>query len=240
LPPFRARGLYNIVAEKGARPATSPASSPESPELVPERLPERIEAEFIASAATLAQCPRDELPEVAVAGRSNAGKSSVLNRITGNRRLARTSKTPGRTQLLNFFMTRPGGRLVDLPGYGFAKASRGKRQTWQEHVEDYLSRRDNLIGMLLVMDIRHPFQPFDTQLIEWANQSQLALRILLNKADKLRRGARVQALRAAEQRVSTSSGSLDSEAATVQLFSATSGLGKDQAIEWLTKRLTYP
>ena len=217
------------MVEKGARPANSPPPSPESPV-------ERIEAEFIASAADLTQCPRDELPEVAVAGRSNAGKSSVLNRITGNRRLARTSKTPGRTQLLNFFMTRPGGRLVDLPGYGFAKASRAKRQTWQQHVEDYLSRRDNLIGMLLVMDIRHPFQPFDEQLIEWAHQSELALHILLNKADKLKHGARVQALRSAEQRL----GSSPAAAATVQLFSATDGTGKAQTIEWLTQRLTFP
>jgi GTP-binding protein len=222
------------VVEKGARPGFSQ-------ELSPRRIPERIEAEFITSAASLAQCPRDELPEVAVAGRSNAGKSSVLNRITGNRRLARTSKTPGRTQLLNFFMTRPGGRLVDLPGYGFAKASRNKRQTWQEHVEDYLSRRDNLIGMLLVMDIRHPFQPFDEQLIEWAGQSRLALHILLNKADKLKHGARLRALRSAEQQLGASpgsSGSLGSDGATVQLFSASSGLGKEQAIEWLTMRLT--
>ena len=187
------------MVEKGARPDFS--------RLSPRRIPERIEAEFVTSAASLAQCPRDELPEVAVAGRSNAGKSSVLNRITGNRRLARTSKTPGRTQLLNFFTTRPGGRLVDLPGYGFAKASRDKRQTWQKHVEDYLSHRDNLIGMLLVMDIRHPFQPFDEQLIEWARESQLALHILLNKADKLKHGARVRALHAAEQRLNASPGS---------------------------------
>ncbi len=221
------------MVEKGARPDVPQ-------ELSPRRIPERIEAEFITSAASLSQCPRDELPEVAVAGRSNAGKSSVLNRITGNRRLARTSKTPGRTQLLNFFATRPGGRLVDLPGYGFAKVSRDKRQTWQQHVEDYLSRRDNLIGMLLVMDIRHPFQPFDQQLIGWAGQSQLALHILLNKADKLKYGARVRALRAAEQRLAASSGAPGSEGATVQVFSASNGLGNEQAIEWLTKRLTLP
>ena len=222
------------MVEKGARPYVSQ-------ELSPRRIPERIEAEFVTSAAGLAQCPRDELPEVAVAGRSNAGKSSVLNRITGNRRLARTSKTPGRTQLLNFFTTRPGGRLVDLPGYGFARASRDKRQAWQGHVEDYLSHRDNLIGMLLVMDIRHPFQPFDEQLIEWARQSQLALHILLNKADKLKHGARLRTLRAAEQRLRASpglSGSPDSDGATVQLFSASNGLGREQAIEWLTRRLT--
>ena len=216
------------MVEKGVRPANSP-----------KPIAERIEAEFIASAANLAQCPRDELPEVAVAGRSNAGKSSVLNRITGNRRLARTSKTPGRTQLLNFFMTRPGGRLVDLPGYGFAKASRQKRQTWQEHVEDYLSRRDNLVGMLLVMDVRHPFQPFDEQLIEWASQSELALHILLNKADKLKHGARVQALRSAEQHLGGTPHSHHS-ATTVQLFSATNGTGNAQAIAWLTERLSFP
>jgi GTP-binding protein len=244
LPPFRARGLYNIVVEKGARPANSSPNSAPNARKAPA---ERIEAEFITSAANLTQCPRDELPEVAVAGRSNAGKSSVLNQITGNRRLARTSKTPGRTQLINFFLTRPGGRLVDLPGYGFAKASQAKRQTWQQHVEDYLSRRDNLTGMLLVMDIRHPFQPFDEQLIEWAHQSELALHILLNKADKLKRGARVQALRAAEQRLggpphSVGSGAnpVASAAATVQLFSATDGTGKAQTIEWLTQRLTFP
>lgn len=191
---------------------------------------DRIEAAFLTSAATLAQAPRDDVPEVAVAGRSNAGKSSVLNRLTGNRQLARTSKTPGRTQLINFFSTHLGGRLVDLPGYGFAKASKDKRRLWQQHVEDYLSRRDNLVALLLVMDVRRPFQPFDTQLIEWARQSELPLRALLNKSDKLKHGARVNALRDAERR-------LPEDRATAQLFSATTGLGVTELIAWLESYL---
>lgn len=195
--------------------------------------PERIDATFLTSAPTLAECPTDELPEVALAGRSNAGKSSVLNAVTGNRRLARTSKTPGRTQLLNFFSTPLGGRLVDLPGYGYARTSKAAQRGWQNHVEQYLSERENLVAVVLVMDIRHPFEPFDTQLIEWARRAEIPLHLLLNKADKLRHGARLTAERLARA-------NLPSDAFSIQLFSATTSIGRAPLIERLTRWLTMP
>ena len=148
-------------------------------------LPERLEATFLKSAPNLSQCPRDNAAEVAFAGRSNAGKSSVLNAITGNKRMAKVSKTPGRTQLLNLFDLNRGGRLVDLPGYGYAKAGKSAQASWQQSVNDYLSRRDNLVGVVLVTDIRHPGQPYDQELIDWSEASELTLHVLLNKADKL-------------------------------------------------------
>jgi len=193
--------------------------------------PDRINATFLKSAPTLAECPQDHLPEVAIAGRSNAGKSSVLNQITGNRRMARTSKTPGRTQLLNFFSTPQGGRLVDLPGYGYAKAAKAQQQAWRTHVEHYLSHRENLVAVVLVMDIRHPFEPFDRFIVDWARAAHLPLHVLLNKADKLRHGARANALRAASRL-------LPQGPFSIQLFSAESGLGREELIDRLCAWLT--
>lgn len=168
--------------------------------------------------------PEENGPEVAIAGRSNAGKSSFLNRIAGHRQLARVSKTPGRTQLLNFFEVRGGGRLVDLPGYGYAKATKNAQAKWQQSVNSYLSYRDCLAGVVLVMDIRHPFQPFDQELMNWSAASQLPLHILLNKADKLKSGARSQALLQAQKRLA------NADTVTVQCYSALTGLGQLLAI----------
>ena len=193
----------------------------------------RLAAEFLKSAAKLSQCPPETGPEIAFAGRSNAGKSSVLNRLTGNRRTAKVSKQPGRTQLLNFFDV-PGtqGRLVDLPGYGYAQAGKSAQAAWQQTVNDYLNNRDALAGIVLVMDIRHPLQPFDIELIEWADPSELPLRILLNKADKLKRGAQGKVLQQVRNAV-------DGAALTsVQVFSAASGQGLPELVatlsEWLS------
>ncbi len=195
--------------------------------------PDRIVAHFSTSAPTLRECPSSDVPEVAVAGRSNSGKSSVLNQLTRNRQLARTSKTPGRTQLLNFFDTDLGGRLVDLPGYGYARVAKSQKHVWENNVEDYLARRENLVGVVLVMDIRHPFEPFDSMMVSWAAETRLPLHVLLNKADKLKHGARTLALRGAQQR-------LESPQFSVQLFSAQSGLGRELAIEKLSEWLTHP
>ncbi len=208
-------GLYTIVAEN-------------------DLAPDRIQAEFLTSAPRLADCPPPDRPEVAFAGRSNAGKSSVLNQLTRNKTLARTSKTPGRTQLLNFFRTDAGGLLVDLPGYGYAKAAKTQKQQWQAHLEDYLARRLSLVGLVLVMDIRHPFQAFDLQMIEWAKRSNLSLHLLLNKADKLKYGAQVQALREAQKRIATHPN------CSVQLFSASSGQGREECIALLYQWLQAP
>lgn len=148
------------------------------------------QAVFAKSAPTLASCPPDQGSEVAFAGRSNAGKSSAINTLTGNRKLARTSKTPGRTQLINFFDLGEERRLVDLPGYGYAKVSRGMKEQWQKHLFDYLQRRESLRGLVLLMDIRHPLQELDTELLNWAIGVEMPVHILLTKSDKLKSGQR--------------------------------------------------
>jgi len=183
-----------------------------------------IEASFERSAKGPGDSPADRGREVAFAGRSNAGKSSVLNRITGQRSLARTSKTPGRTQLLNYFRINADACLVDLPGYGYAKTDRGTRDAWQREVEGYLSSRSALIGVVLVMDIRHPFQPFDEQMIAWARASDMPLLLLLNKADKLGFGAASTALQQARQHLK------DTPQVHPLLFSALRGQGCEEAL----------
>lgn len=151
------------------------------------------QASFMISAAKVDQCPPDEGMEVAFAGRSNAGKSSALNTLT-HANLARTSKTPGRTQLLNFFVLDEQRRLVDLPGYGYAKVPIPLKQHWQRHLEAYLGSRESLVGVFLMMDIRHPLTEFDRMMLDWASASQMPLHILLTKADKLAFGAAKNAL----------------------------------------------
>ena len=144
---------------------------------------------FVTSAATLKDCPEQSLTEVAFAGRSNAGKSSAINTLCNQSRLARISKTPGRTQLINFFVVEYGKYLVDLPGYGFAKVPLEVKNKWQFELEQYLRKREALCGLVLLSDIRHPLKEFDRMMINWAVQSQLPLHLLLTKADKLKRGA---------------------------------------------------
>ena len=197
-------------------------------------LPERLDATFLTSAPDLRRCPPADTAEVAFAGRSNAGKSSVLNQLTGNRRTAKVSKTPGRTQLLNFFSVRQKGRLVDLPGYGYAKATLNAQQQWQKAVNHYLSYRDSLVGLVLVMDIRHPNQPFDKDLLSWAQESGLPIHILLNKADKLGRNAQQKALSQLQRAYA------DHPTASMQCFSAAKGSGKEQLMELLLQWLATP
>jgi GTP-binding protein len=167
--------------------------SDHSPETPPATINFQI-ARFETSAARLQECPTDSAVEVAFAGRSNAGKSSAINAITGQNRLARISKTPGRTQLINFFALNPGSYLVDLPGYGYAKVPLSVKEKWQKELEAYLRRRQQLAGLVLLSDIRHPLKDFDRMMIEWASQSELPLLLLLTKADKLKRGAASNAL----------------------------------------------
>lgn len=152
-------------------------------------------ARFLTSASRLSECPPDDGHEVAFAGRSNAGKSSAINTLTGHGKLARTSKTPGRTRLINFFsLNQPGRRLVDLPGYGYAKVSRDMQEEWQKHLAHYLEARTSLRGLVLLMDIRNPLTDFDTMMLEWARRGQLPVMILLTKADKLSFGPAKQVL----------------------------------------------
>ncbi|HEX7029375.1 MAG TPA: ribosome biogenesis GTP-binding protein YihA/YsxC [Gammaproteobacteria bacterium] len=182
-------------------------------------MPDFRQTTFLTSAADAGGFPEPAGPEVAFAGRSNAGKSSALNAITGLKGLARTSKTPGRTQLINFFDA-PGGRLVDLPGYGFAKVPESVKARWRQLMEAYLNGREALAGVVLVMDIRHPLKPFDEQMLAWAAHAELPVHVLLTKADKLTRNHQNQALAKVRRAL---------PAASIQLFSATSGQGVEDA-----------
>ena len=146
-------------------------------------------AAFLTAAARLDQLPPDEGREVAFAGRSNAGKSSAINALCHQRALARTSKTPGRTQQLVFFGLDESRRLVDLPGYGYARVSESVKLQWQGVMSEYLQSRGSLAGLVVVMDVRHPLTPFDQQMLAWSREAEIHLLLLLTKSDKLKRGA---------------------------------------------------
>ncbi|MBA2657402.1 MAG: YihA family ribosome biogenesis GTP-binding protein [Tatlockia sp.] len=144
-------------------------------------------ATFLKSAARVDQLPSDEGFEVAFAGRSNAGKSSALNCLTLNKQLARTSKTPGRTQLINLFSLDDSRRLIDLPGYGYAKVAKQIKEDWQKNLAHYLEVRQCLKGLILLMDCRHPLKELDQMMVSWCLDRELPVHILLTKADKLSR-----------------------------------------------------
>ncbi|MGM1050841.1 MAG: ribosome biogenesis GTP-binding protein YihA/YsxC [Pseudomonadota bacterium] len=183
-------------------------------------------AQFLTSAPTLAQCPPDSGAEVAFAGRSNAGKSSAINTLTRQKALARISKTPGRTQLINFFTLGDDTerRLVDLPGYGFAKVPEQVKLEWQRHLSDYLQRRASLRGLVLVMDVRHPLTEFDQTLLGWADDKSMRVHILLTKADKLKRGPAASALQQVRSRLREWE-----DLVSIQLFSSLKGQGIEEA-----------
>ncbi|WP_316367435.1 ribosome biogenesis GTP-binding protein YihA/YsxC [Candidatus Thiodiazotropha sp. CDECU1] len=179
-------------------------------------------AEFLKSAASLSLAPPDSGFEVAFAGRSNAGKSSALNTLCNQKSLARTSKTPGRTQLLNFFSLDGERRLVDLPGYGYAKVAESIKRKWQETLADYIEQRQCLLGLVLLMDIRHPLTDFDLQMLQWNTHHGLPTHILLTKADKLKTGAAKNTLLKVQKSLS------DRPEITVQRFSALKKQGIDE------------
>ena len=188
------------------------------------------QATFITGAHKISQLPPDEGIEVAFAGRSNSGKSSAINRICGQKSLARTSKTPGRTQQINYFALDPQRHIVDLPGYGFAKVSDRMKKHWREALRTYLQERESLRGVVLMMDIRLPLNDFDRQMIEWFQSSEMPLHILLTKSDKLSRGAAGNILQQVRQALSTEYGvERDQPWATVQLFSALKSVGVEDA-----------
>ncbi len=192
-----------------------------------EKLIDFRQAEFRTSAAKLSGCPPDVGCEVAFAGRSNAGKSSAINTLTDNKRMARTSKTPGRTQLLNFFDVGEQQRLVDLPGYGFAKVPLQVKETWQRHLGEYLRERQSLAGLILLMDCRHPLQEFDRMMLSWAEGCNMPVHILLTKADKLKKGPGNSTLLSVRKELE------QQELVSVQLFSALKRTGLDQLREKL-------
>lgn len=176
---------------------------------------------FVSSAERPEQCPPTQA-EVAFAGRSNAGKSSAINTLTRNGKLARTSRTPGRTQLINHFVVSEGHYIVDLPGYGYAQVSRGKQQAWQRSMTAYLLGRESLRGLVTVMDIRHPLQPVDWQLLDIQQQAGIGLHVLLTKADKIARSARQRAVTAVQRELEEAG-----IEATLQDFSALKREGID-------------
>lgn len=188
-------------------------------------------AGFLTSAAQSTQFPADSGAEVAFAGRSNSGKSSAINAILARRGLARSSKTPGRTRLLNFFDVAAERRIVDLPGYGFATASAAERATWAPMI-DALAARRSLRGLFLVIDSRRGVMEGDVGLLEWAEAARLSIHVLLSKSDKLKRAEARAALAAA-------SAALGSRAAA-QLFSVEDGTGLQQARDTLDRWLAVP
>lgn len=185
-------------------------------------------AKFLKSAVSLATCPLDSGVEVAFVGRSNVGKSSAINVLTRQNKLARTSKTPGRTQHINFFSLTEVSRLVDLPGYGYAKAPPQERQQWKNMIESYLSYRKSLQGLVLLMDIRHPLTELDQMLLEWCGQLNLPVHILLTKADKLAKGKAKQAFMGVEK-----SFNQFPNIKSMQLFSSLKKIGISELIQVL-------
>jgi GTP-binding protein len=191
-------------------------------------------AEFLISAPSIKQAPDDTGKEVAFAGRSNAGKSSAINTLTNNKKLARTSKTPGRTQLLNFFSLDEDCRLVDLPGYGFAKVPKAIKQKWDRNLAGYLQERQSLKGLVMLMDIRHPLQKYDWQMIRWASESEMPIHLLLTKSDKLKKGPANNTLLKVKQELAEEGLTAN---ISLQTFSSLKKEGLDELNECLEKWL---
>jgi len=181
-------------------------------------------AVFEVSVAKPADLPPSAAPEIAFAGRSNSGKSSAINTLAGHTRLAFVSKTPGRTQLINLFRLRDGAYLVDLPGYGYAAVPEAVRKQWRHLLEHYLTRRANLIGLVLIMDARHPLTELDAQMIDWFVVTNRPMHILLTKADKLSRQDATKTLGLVRDAVGAYGGQI-----TVQLFSSLKKTGVEEA-----------
>ncbi|WP_083007683.1 ribosome biogenesis GTP-binding protein YihA/YsxC [Halomonas sp. GT] len=194
-------------------------------------------ARFMISAPTLALCPDDTGAEVAFAGRSNAGKSSAINALTQQNALARTSRTPGRTQLINFFsvMNDESRRLVDLPGYGYAKVPEAVKLEWQQHLSDYLRGRFSLRGLVLLMDVRHPLTEFDQMMLNYADKREMPVHILLTKSDKLKKGPASASLQKVRSRLKEWE-----DLVSVQLFSSLKRDGVDTLSQKLDQWLHTP
>lgn len=184
---------------------------------------------FVTSAPDIRHLPSDDGVEVAFAGRSNAGKSSALNALTQQKNLARTSKTPGRTQLINLFEVEPGKRLVDLPGYGYAQVPEEMKRKWQASLSEYLQRRTSLKGLVLLMDIRHPLKDTDRQLLSWATENGLPVLVLLTKADKFNAAPRKAIVQQVRRDVLEYDGDV-----RVEAFSSLKGIGIDRLATILT------
>lgn len=191
-------------------------------------------ATYVASAHDLDQLPPDQGLEVAFAGRSNAGKSSAINTLANRNRLAFVSKTPGRTQLVNFFEVAPERFLVDLPGYGYAQVPEKERRHWRELVGGYLQSRQALRGLIAIMDIRHPLTPLDESLLEWFLPSGRPVHILLTKADKLSRQQALAQLASVRKTLAAE------KVITAQLFSSLKRTGVDEGRQVIADWLEIP
>lgn len=192
-------------------------------------------AEFLMSAPKLNLCVEDTGYEIAFAGRSNAGKSSAINALTNQKQLARASKKPGRTQMINFFsLGNPDQRLVDLPGYGYAAVPEAMKIVWQKELENYLIHRKSLQGLVLLMDIRHPLQHFDVMMLEWAYSRKLFVHVLLTKSDKMNRGPANKALLEVKQQLKKMK--LDF---SIQLFSSLNKQGLEELASIMGGRLNF-
>ncbi len=181
-------------------------------------------AEFLLSVNKWADLPADSITEVAFAGRSNAGKSSAINAITDIKTLCRTSKTPGRTQMINYFTVSEGKHLVDLPGYGYAKVPVKIKQHWQNLLERYLVERPMLKGVVMIMDVRRPLTEYDVLMLQWCQRAEMPTHILLTKADKFKRDAAQNILLKVRRTLKE-----EYPSTTVQLFSALKKTGLDEA-----------
>lgn len=192
-------------------------------------------AAFLMSAPKLSICVEDTGYEIAFAGRSNAGKSSAINALTNQKQLARASKKPGRTQMINFFsLGNPNQRLVDLPGYGYAAVPEAMKIVWQKELENYLIHRKSLQGLVLLMDIRHPLQHFDVMMLEWAYSRKLFVHVLLTKSDKMNRGPANKALLDVKQQLKKMK--LDF---SIQLFSSLNKQGLEELASVMGGRLNF-
>ena len=186
---------------------------------------------FERSALRLADCPKEPWPEVAISGRSNVGKSSLLNRIAGRKALAKVSQTPGKTRTLNFFRFEVQARLVDLPGYGFARVPPAMQDEWRRCMSEYLAERAQLAGIIQIVDSRHAPTELDQQMVGWMRHRRLPFLLVLTKADKIKRGERAKAK--AEARRSLE---LPADQACL-FFSAETGEGKREVLSWIAQAL---
>ena len=191
-------------------------------------------AYFLLSAANVEQLPPDQGIEIAIVGRSNAGKSSILNRITRNKSLARVSKTPGRTQLINIFIIDDRRRIADLPGYGYAKVPLKAKELWQKAVDTYIGTRQSLRGLLLIMDIRHPLKDLDLQLLDYCSHYSIPVHIILNKSDKLSKSAVIKTSQQVQSALTNFNNSV-----TFQTFSALKGTGFQELLSLLNQWYDY-
>ena len=187
------------------------------------------QAKFLLSCPSLKGCPIDIGYEVIFAGRSNAGKSSAINTLTEQKKLAKVSRTPGRTQHLVFFDLGDDRRLVDLPGYGYAKVPDSVKQDWHQNMSEYFDNRQCIKAAILVMDCRHPFKPFDQMMLDWCVNSKVPIHILLTKSDKLKRGAASAAKLSALKVVK------DLPSVSVQLFSSLKKIGVSELSHYLNQ-----